>query len=75
MEKARLRQEKMDIAANTAAPPKAHAAATKPSSATQTKVKQQQKKEPEYFSAQVPDEKAPKKVPGKSAKTKSANKT
>ncbi len=45
MEKARLRQEKMDIAANTAAPPKAHAAATKRSSATQTKVKQQQKKE------------------------------
>lgn len=71
-----MRQEKMDIAANTAPPPKAHAAAVKRSSATQTKAKQRQKKkEPEYFAAQVPGEKVTKKVLGKSTKTKSASKT
>ncbi|WP_157979304.1 hypothetical protein [Rhodoferax ferrireducens] len=76
MEKARLRQEEMDIAANTAPPPKAHTAAVKRSSATQTKARQKQKKkEPEYFAAQVPGEKATKKVPNKSTKAKSASKT
>jgi len=74
MEKARLRQEERDIAANTAPPPKA--TAVKRSSATQTKAKQKQKKkEPEYFAAQVPGEKASKKMSGKSTKTKTANKT
>ncbi|MDO8249764.1 MAG: hypothetical protein Q7T78_08640 [Rhodoferax sp.] len=76
MEKARLRQEKMDIAANTPSAPKARTDAVIRRSMTPAKAKQKQKqKELEYFAAQVPGEKATKKAPKKSAKANSASKT
>lgn len=80
MEKARLRQEAIDIAANTPIAPKARTGSVSSRNVTEThrpaKAKQHpNKKEPEYFAAQVPGEKATKKVPSKSTKTKNASKS
>jgi hypothetical protein len=51
MEKARLAQEKKDLAANT---PPSKAASVEPPKKTAPKQVKKKKKEPEYFTAQVP---------------------
>jgi hypothetical protein len=80
MEKARLRQEHLDIAANTPPAPAARTDALSRSDLATAKAKRKQKKkEPEYFTVPVPgvkvEKKATKKTSSKSAKTRNASKT
>ena len=73
MEKARLQQEKIDIAANT---PTVKPASPDKANNTQTsQVKKKKKKEQEYFSAQIPGEKKKKKALEKNADKKGESKS
>lgn len=78
MEKARLAQEKKDLAANTPAKKSlekpASAKTPKKLSTQQAKVKKKKEKEPGYFVAQLPGDKKKKSVPKKSTPEKDASK-
>ena len=73
MEKARLQQEKIDIAANT---PTVKPASPDKANNTQTiQVKKKKKKEQEYFTAQIPGEKKKKQALKKNADKKGESKS
>ena len=73
MEKARLQQEKIDIAANT---PTVKPASPDKANNTQTiQVKKKKKKEQEYFIAQIPGEKKKKQALKKNADKKGESKS
>lgn len=73
MEKARLQQEKIDSAANTAPAPPTRT--DQASTADTTQAKKKKKKAPDYFTAQTPGEKKNRKAPKKSAEKKVASKS
>ena len=72
MEKARLQQEKIDLAANT--PPVKPATAGTASNTRTTQAKKK-KKAPEYFTAQVPGKKKKKQAPKKSVEQNDESKS
>ncbi len=73
MEKARLQQEKIDLAANT---PTVRSVSTDAASTPgTTQAMKKKKKEPEYFTAQAPGEKKKKQASKKSTGKQSENKS